>query len=82
MATKKADVTKHALSRRRPHIRNGFRLTDLTAVRGRPFDRHQPVRQMNGGESAPPFIERQDWIEMNGNESAPARHVAREFGRY
>jgi hypothetical protein len=57
MATKNADATKHALSRRRPHIRDGFRLTDLTAVRGRPFDRHQPVRQMNGGESAPPFIE-------------------------
>jgi hypothetical protein len=57
MATRKADATKHALSRRRPHIRDGFRLTDLTADRGRSFDRHQPVRQMNGGESTLPFIE-------------------------
>jgi hypothetical protein len=56
MATKKADATKHALSRRRLHIRDGFRLTDLTADRGRPFDRRQPVRQMNGGESARPLI--------------------------
>jgi hypothetical protein len=56
MATKKTDVIKHALSRRRPHIRDGSRLTDLTADRGQPFDRHQPVRQMNGGDSASPFI--------------------------
>jgi hypothetical protein len=77
MATKKADVTKHALSRRRPHIRDGFRLTDLTADRGRPFDRHQPVRQMNGGESAPPSIAGQDRNEMNRNESTLALHAAR-----
>jgi hypothetical protein len=49
MAIKTADITKHALSRRRPHIRDGFRLLNLTADRGSPFDRHQPVRQMNGG---------------------------------
>jgi hypothetical protein len=77
MATKKADVTKHALSRRRPHIRDGFRLSDLTADRGRSFDRHQPVRQMNGGESAPPSIEGQDRVEMNRNESTLALHAAR-----
>jgi hypothetical protein len=77
MATKKADVTKHALSRRRPHIRDGFRLTDLTADRGRPFDRRQPVQQMNGGESAPRPLHGQNWVEMNGNESMFALQSAR-----
>jgi hypothetical protein len=30
-----------------------FDYLDWTAVRGTPFDRHQPVRQMNGAKSAP-----------------------------
>jgi hypothetical protein len=52
MTIKKADVTKHALSRRPPHIRDAFNYPDWTAVCGLPFDRHQPVRQMNGQKAA------------------------------
>jgi hypothetical protein len=31
-----------------------FDYLDWTAVCGMPFDRHQPVRQMNGAKSPPP----------------------------
>jgi hypothetical protein len=33
-----------------------FDYLDRTAVRGMPFDRHQPVWQMNGAESPPPQV--------------------------
>src|SRR4030081_751694 len=55
MATaKNAVVAKHALSRRSLRIDYRFRLIGRAPASGRrPFDRHQPVRRMNGANAAP-----------------------------
>src|SRR3984957_13780340 len=48
---KKADIAKHAVSRRALPIRCRFRLIGLNRLRGLPFDRHEPVRRMNGAKA-------------------------------
>jgi hypothetical protein len=48
MANATASATQHALNRRLLPIRDCFRLIERAAVRKLPFDRHQPVRRMNG----------------------------------
>src|ERR1700754_5013169 len=58
MATANTDITKHARSRRPPNIPGAFNSLNGPKIgpdgfRCLPFDRREPVRQMNGHPGSP-----------------------------